>query len=71
MTNISENVEQKENNRLNIEEVDLTPGKKRVSYSPWKLALLRLWNNKLSVVGLSVVLLMIIIVFTCTDHCYS
>ena len=62
MTNISENVEQKENNRLNIEEVDLTPGKKRVSYSPWKLALLRLWNNKLSVVGLSVVLLMIIIV---------
>ena len=62
MTNISENVEQKENNRLNIEEVDLTPGKKKVSYSPWKLAVLRLWNNKLSVIGLIVVLLMILIV---------
>ena len=40
---------------------DLTPGKKQVSYSPWKLALLRLWDNKLSVVGLVIVVLMILI----------
>lgn len=40
---------------------DLTPGKKTVSYSPWKLAWLRLWDNKLSIVGLSVVIIMILI----------
>ena len=41
---------------------DLTPGRKKVSYSPWKLALLRLWDNKLSLIGLAVVLIVILIV---------
>ena len=41
---------------------DLTPGRKNVSYSPWKLALLRLWDNKLSLIGLAVVLIVILIV---------
>ncbi|MCJ7625683.1 MAG: ABC transporter permease [Anaerolineaceae bacterium] len=40
---------------------NLTPGRKNVSFSPWRLALLRLWGNKLSIVGLTVVLLMILI----------
>ena len=40
---------------------DLTPGRKQVSYSPWKLTLMRLWDNKLSIVGLVVVIIMIII----------
>jgi peptide/nickel transport system permease protein len=41
---------------------DLTPGKKQTSYSPWKLALMRFWANKLSVIGLTVVILIILIV---------
>jgi ABC-type dipeptide/oligopeptide/nickel transport system permease subunit len=40
---------------------DLTPGRKKVSYNPWKLALLRLWDNKLSVIGLGMVILMVLI----------
>ena len=62
MTNRSETIEQNENSRFDMEDVNLTPGRKKVSYSPWKLALLRLWGNKLSVIGLATVLLMILIV---------
>jgi peptide/nickel transport system permease protein len=39
----------------------LTDRKKKVSYSPWKLSLLRLWDNKLAIVGLTVALLMVLI----------
>jgi len=54
-----------EKNEHNVKDktmsADLTPGRKVVSYSPWKLALMRFWDNKLSVIGLAIVIIMIVI----------
>lgn len=44
-----------------IQFTNLTPGKKQVSYSPWKLAWLRLWDNKMAVVALGILILVILI----------
>ncbi len=56
-TEMNNNHDPKESSML----ADLTPGKKKVSFSPWKLALMRLWDNKLSIVGLVVVIIMVLI----------
>ncbi len=56
-SSISSNADTDTKNRY----ADLTPGKKNVNFSPWRLALLRFWANKLSVIGLVVVILMILI----------
>ncbi len=56
-TEMNDNLDPKEKSML----ADLTPGKKQVSFSPWRLALMRLWDNKLSMVGLAVVIIMVMI----------
>ncbi len=56
-SSVSSNADTDTKNRY----ADLTPGKKSVNFSPWRLALLRFWANKLSVIGLVVVLIMILI----------
>jgi peptide/nickel transport system permease protein len=59
-----ENASEKNNDvdvKNNILNADLTPGRKNVSYSPWKLAWLRLWDNKVAMAGLIIVIIMILI----------
>jgi len=41
--------------------LELGTKRKKVSYSPWKLSLLRLWDNKLSIIGLAAALMIILI----------
>ena len=48
--------------KMKSQYADLTPGRKKVSFSPWKMALLRFYSNKLSVIGLAVVIIIIVIV---------
>jgi peptide/nickel transport system permease protein len=55
-------IQEKETKRnLHQEALKLGASKKKVSFSPWRLALYRLWGNKLAVSGLIMVLVVVAI----------